>query len=49
MWVYNAIYRSCIIVMYTLNPYDPINQCDPNKFNFKKAKKAYVFKLCNVI
>ena len=32
-WAYNAVYRSCIIEMYTWNLCDPINQRHPSKFN----------------
>ena len=30
---HNAIYRSCIIVIYTWNLHDSINQCHTNKYN----------------
>ena len=33
---HGAMYRSCVIEMYTGNLYDLINQCHPNKFGFNK-------------
>ena len=35
---HSAVYRWCIIELYTWNPYNLINQCHPNKFNFKKER-----------
>ena len=35
-WAHNAIYRWCIIDLYTWNLYNFINQCHHNKCNFKK-------------
>ena len=54
-WAHSAIYRSCIIELYTWNLYNLINQCFPNKFNRtkrylkKKIVPGWVAQLARVL
>lgn len=46
-WTHNALFMWFIIDSYTWNSHNFIDQCHPNKFNFKKVKLEYFKKFKN--
>ena len=49
-WTHNTIYRWCVIELYPSNLYNFMNQCHPDKLNFKNIEKkvlpSITFSIC---